>query len=363
MSTGALDPSWTPDVGSQALFAEKTWFSGLFLLALAYGVIITLSIQCFAYLYRSMNANNKREKWFWIGVVFLLLVCATVFSVGGEKINEYAFIDYRNFPGGPSAFEVAFFDLPVNAAADVFWVIALWTCDGILLWRVFVIYSTCRFPIWIVMAIPILAYLGTIAMGILWAIQICNPTFSPWSATTNFTAPYIALSLALNIVLSIALVLRLILHRWRMRRVMGHSHGADYLGVVSMIVESAIVYSTFSLLSLVTFLINHPVQNVFDQKKSLTDGCCIQIIATLMIIFRVVSGTAWSADTASMLTSTLPRTTQDGNNVRLGNISFAKASGTTLKPSIISNVSKVTESVILEESIGDEEYNKEQAPA
>ncbi|CAA7270030.1 unnamed protein product [Cyclocybe aegerita] len=311
MSTKDLDPSWTPDLGEDALFNERTWFAGLFVLAVAYGIAVTLGILCLGHLHRTVTPDNRRMKSFWMGVVSALIICATVYAAAGEKINEMSFITYRNYPGGPSAFEPAFFSLPVNAAGNVFFILANWICDAILVWRCLIIYRQSRIPLWIMMIIPCSGYLGSIALGICWAIQVCNPETSPWvSKGVNFTVPYLSLSLALNIFMSTALSLRLLVYRWRMKKLPSIAGGINYLGLVAMIVESAVVYSIFSLCSIVTFLLNHPVQNVFNQLFAEA-----QIVATLMILYRVASGTAWTSDTAHTLFSgvhlTFAHTTSD----------------------------------------------------
>ncbi|KAJ3513817.1 hypothetical protein NLJ89_g2739 [Agrocybe chaxingu] len=302
MSTKDLDPSWTPDLGEDALFAERTWFAGLFVLAVA-----------------TVTPDNRKIKSFWMGIVSALIICATIYAAAGEKINEISFITYRNYPGGPSAFEPAFFSLPVNAAGNVFFILANWICDAILVWRCLIIYRQSRIPLWIIMIIPCSGYLGSIALGICWAIQVCNPETSPWvSKGVNFTVPYLSLSLALNIFMSTALSLRLLVYRWRMKKLPNIAGGINYLGLVAMIVESAVVYSIFSLCSIVTFLLNHPIQNVFNQLFAeaqvkfrryyfpLHSGlicALLQIVATLMILYRVASGTAWTSDTAHTLFS------------------------------------------------------------
>jgi hypothetical protein len=89
------------------------------------------------------------------------------------------------------------------------------------------------------------------------------------AAKVNWTTPYLGLTLALNILISVLLVLRLLSLRWELRKAGLDSslgrNGVNYLGIAAMISESAIIYSTFSLLTLVFFTTNRPVQNIFSQ--------------------------------------------------------------------------------------------------
>ncbi|KDR69678.1 hypothetical protein GALMADRAFT_215042 [Galerina marginata CBS 339.88] len=316
MSTQDLNPAWTPPLGPDVLYTEYTWFAGVFVQAVGYGVTIPLAIQCEVFLYKSINHTNFKKKLAWMILVFVLFVCATVCAVAEEKMGELGFIYYRNYPGGPSAFELDFNSLPVNGIANVFIVIADWICVGIQLWRCYILYSPSVVPVWLIMSIPCLAYFASIALGILWAIQVTQPNSNTFITTgINWTAPYLGLTLALNIVLSAALVLRLVYYRWRLARAgLGTSRmggGVNYLGIAAMISESTIIYSTFSLLALIFFLTNRTIQNIFDPLFPMTE-----IIAAYLILYRVASGSAWSAGTVSQLFSNQSSSVESGKQIQ-----------------------------------------------
>jgi hypothetical protein len=76
------------------------------------------------------------------------------------------------------------------------------------------------------------------------------------------------MSLALNILVTILIVLRLLVCRSRINRVMGKTHGSQYTSLAAMIVESAAIYSTFSLLFLIPFAFKHPLSQLFLQALS-----------------------------------------------------------------------------------------------
>lgn len=98
-------------------------------------------------------------------------------------------------------------------------------------------------------------------MGLLWLIQVS--TSSPYTSGVNYTIPFYTLSLALNIIMTIAIVARLLLFRHRIASALGSGHGSQYTSIVAMIVESAAIYSSFSIVFLVLFAIDNPVSSVF----------------------------------------------------------------------------------------------------
>ena len=73
------------------------------------------------------------------------------------------------------------------------------------------------------------------------------------------------MSLSLNISMTIAICARLLFYRRRITRVLGKNHGTQYTSVAAMIIESSFLYSAFSLLFLIPFALNNPIQNAFIQ--------------------------------------------------------------------------------------------------
>jgi len=81
----------------------------------------------------------------------------------------------------------------------------------------------------------------------------------------SFLFPYLCVDLAINIFISLLTVLRLLLHRRRISNVLGPGHGAIYVSVAAIIVESASVYSICSLLYLIPYALNSPISYAFMQ--------------------------------------------------------------------------------------------------
>ncbi|PPQ94610.1 hypothetical protein CVT25_011404 [Psilocybe cyanescens] len=295
----SLDPAWRPQEDNATIFNERTWLAGIILSAVAYGIVFTLFMMSFVQLIRTTNKSNLASKLpllLYISVIFFL---GTLIIGAGSKMTQLSFIDYRMIPGGPAVFEEVEFSIPIDEIANVAYVLANWFADGMVLqvYRCMIIYRSCRYPSWLVMGIPAIAYLGSVTTGVLWLTQISAT--SPWVAgSINFTAPYFWLSLALNMTMTIAICARLLFFRTRVRKVLGHNHGSDYTSIAAMVVESAAIYSAFSLCFLIPFALNHPIQNTFIQMLGE-----VQIIAPLLITYRVAYGKAWTDRTTKQLLS------------------------------------------------------------
>ena len=56
----------------------------------------------------------------------------TMFTGATSKFTQLAFIEDRNFPGGPNAFANEMFAIPVDALANVCFVLSQWLCDALI---------------------------------------------------------------------------------------------------------------------------------------------------------------------------------------------------------------------------------------
>ncbi|EPQ55666.1 hypothetical protein GLOTRDRAFT_10171, partial [Gloeophyllum trabeum ATCC 11539] len=225
--------------------------------------------------------------------ITVMFILGTLYFASATRTNEMEFIENRNYPGGPVAWASAAFSIPINLLGVIVYVLANWLADGLMLWRCTVVWSG-RF-IWFIMSVPFLVYLTSIAMGILLMFDESRPGASIWQASSvNIVLAYYSTSLALNIFLTILILVRLLLHRRAVINALGRSHSAQYTSTAAMLVESAALYAICSILFLVPYVVNHPLQGIFMQVLSQ-----VQIIAPLLIIYRVATGRAWSRKTTA----------------------------------------------------------------
>jgi hypothetical protein len=169
-----------------------------------------------------------------------------------------------------------------------------------------------------------------------------SPYFS--STNINYTVPYLSLSLALNIIITLVIVLRLLTYRHRISKVLGSNYGTQYTSIAAMIVESAALYSAFSVVFLTLFLLNNPISATFLQSFTQVQVSTRkqrgiraaydmpQIIAMLLIVFRVAQGKGWSQDTMSRVMILKPsvqaiRMGDIGYGLRDGSKTFTSSSG------------------------------------
>lgn len=103
-------------------------------------------------------------------------------------------------------------------------------------------------------------------IGTLFLVQISTSNIF---SEANFTLTFWCFSLALNVLATLLIVSRLFVYRFRLTKVLGSSHGAQYTSVIAMVVESELLYTAFLILYIVPFILSNPLENVFVQGPAL----------------------------------------------------------------------------------------------
>lgn len=120
---------WGPNEPESTVLAEEAWLQGALLEAMTYGALFVLFCQAFYLLARETNKSNYKKKLPYLMIVFLIFMFGTIWTGTNMKSMQKAFIEDRNYPGGPSAFEN---DTPSNPLASVVYMLSQWLCDGLL---------------------------------------------------------------------------------------------------------------------------------------------------------------------------------------------------------------------------------------
>ena len=126
------NPAWRPDEDDATIRSEQLWLQGAFVAAVAYGAVAVLCIQCFFMLVRGYKRSKLARDGPLILFVFLMFALNTAYIGTTIQFTQQAFVDYRNFDGGPSAYEVVFFSIPIDAAANDTLVVTTMLADMLL---------------------------------------------------------------------------------------------------------------------------------------------------------------------------------------------------------------------------------------
>jgi hypothetical protein len=276
------------------VYAEGAWLYGAIVTAILYGIVVVYYSMCARSLWRRIRTHEgaPRKNWFFFLYVNFIFALSTLYVAANSQITQLGFINNRDYPGGPSAYESNTSSAPLNVA----FVVSNWCADALMIWRCIVVYRDSRFHPFVA-GFAYLMLLASVVTGSLWVIIVSQPaqSGSGWMSF-NYLFPYLSVSLAINILICILTVVRLLYHRACISKVLGPAYGMLYAGFAAMIIESAAVYAICSLFYLVPFAVNSPLADAFLQILGEA-----QVIAPLLIIYRVSEGKAWTRDMATRL--------------------------------------------------------------
>ncbi|KAH7926894.1 hypothetical protein BV22DRAFT_318901 [Leucogyrophana mollusca] len=298
-----LPMSWAPDETHAQLNAEAPWLYGAIFAGVSYGVILVLFSICSYTLWgriRTRSTRTRSSVYLFIYASISFSLVTTMFSLN-TRITQLGFINNRGFPGGPAAYEEAIFFIPLNVASSVSYVLASWWTDLLMLWRCTVIYQDCKALTKVAtVGLSCLVFLASVVLGVLWLVQISSPSSSPYQNTAmgiNFTVPFFSVGLAVTITVTIMIVGRLLYYRHHVTRVFGPRMSL-YTSLTAILVESASLYSASSLFFIIPFAMGSSFENAPLQIIQETE-----VVASFLIICRVLQGKGWSNEVIAEITS------------------------------------------------------------
>ncbi|TCD68582.1 hypothetical protein EIP91_010371 [Steccherinum ochraceum] len=250
----------------------------------AYGVHVTLFFICLNMLWSQRKAR-PRQTYTWIAYIVLLFILGSLANGINMKVNVLMFVNNRDYPGGPTAYDKATFSVPINLICTSACILGAWLQDALLLYRFYVILRAT----WWMMVVPTCLYIASIV----------EPGSNLWQhSSINLSLAYWSTSIATNIVLTILIVGSLVRMRFQMRQVMGHDTRVPYLSISAMLVESAGLYTAFGIAFLIPYARNLTINLVFFSLLRQ-----VQYISPLLIILRVAQGRALTRETVLTMTS------------------------------------------------------------
>ncbi|KAJ3557197.1 hypothetical protein NM688_g1601 [Phlebia brevispora] len=318
---GMSNPAWKPDEDSSTIYFEDTLLQGVFITSIAYGSVVTLCIQCFSMLIRDFKRSKLLRDGPLLAYVILIFMLSTTLQGLEMQLTEQAYINDRNIPGGPAAYEVVEATIPINAAGNDCLVVSTFLSDALLLWRCTIIFRNSFIPEWAVYFVVVMFWLAEFILGVLFLVQL---TATSLFGAVNINLAFWSVSLAINVVATLVIVGRLYVYRRRLSGALGAGHIAQYTSVIAMVVESemlnSMLYTVFMILYIVPFARNDALATVFVQSLSF-----VQAIAALMIVYRVAQGKGWTKDTYTHMTTFRAQT----STIRLNDLSALRATSTT----------------------------------
>jgi len=245
---------------------------GTIISAVAYGIVVVLSGNCFLLLQRNRGIYSNRMRLFLLIYVLVMFLFSTSSMI--QSICTITLFIFRGGVGSP---------ILTGYSAPVMLPLTIWGADGFMIWRCFVLYQDItRVPR--ILVIILLSLLSIISLG--FGIMMFRSFGANLVGLTMVLVP-ISFSTLVNIILALLIVLRLIHHQRYIRKVLGADHGSPYSKVIAICVESSALIVIFS--GVYTALVFQQANGSSIPFLLLPHIC---VISPLLIVYRVAKGRA-----------------------------------------------------------------------
>jgi hypothetical protein len=124
--------SWTPDEDALQLAAEKACLQGLVAGAVMYGINVALCCICSHFLLRRGKYTDHKRQLPLLIYVIVSFILATIIMSSLAAFAQLAFIDDRNYPGGPTSFEANMYRTATAQYGYIAFALSNWFSDSLL---------------------------------------------------------------------------------------------------------------------------------------------------------------------------------------------------------------------------------------
>jgi len=273
---------------------QHGWYIGNIGISILYGIELVIYGASMKVLFRRKPQNRNKTDTFFMVFSTVLLLCCTINLAANCVFGEEWWIVNQNYPGGSEewfADNAAVWYQTWASAANV---LVQLLADALLIYRCFVLWST-----FYIIALPCLVWLASLGLGISTLYYSGSPGGDDYAglAQTTSTA-YLSCTMAINISMSALICGRILYFARTTERVLMNGGTRQYFSIVTIIVESALLYTTFGIMYLVTFAIGSDLGALFMSFYAM-----FTVISPQLIILRVVKGSAWGRTTHNNMTT------------------------------------------------------------
>ncbi|KAH9943874.1 hypothetical protein B0H21DRAFT_747375 [Amylocystis lapponica] len=241
-----------------------------------YGVELMLYFQTMRILYRNRRRLGRTDQAFALFSTATLILI-TVYEATEAVFGQETWIVNANFPGGPAAYQAVYDSAWYQTMGSTATVMLDLLTDGLLIYRCYIVWNSYR-----IIAFPCFLWIATLALGIVELYTSGSPNSNLFDGLAqDIGLAYFSTTIGLNVLVTGLICGRIL---WFARNVhvsLGRSVAHTYIGVIALIVESALPFSLFGIAFLVSYGLNSEISIFF-----LTCYVMFTCISPQMLILR-----------------------------------------------------------------------------
>ncbi|KAF8890142.1 hypothetical protein BD779DRAFT_1438616 [Infundibulicybe gibba] len=287
-----MAPYFGPQEPASEVSLERYFLVTTFVSGIGYGAQGVLYFICTHYLWTQRKA--RPTNLFMLAYITLLFLLSGAVQVTQAHLTQLAFIENRNFPGGPWVYYNASLGETSSMLNQSASVALLFLSEVFMVWRCWVVwYSASRRAAYAATFFPILLLIVSLICAIIYTFTFAHPdSIVAGTHTAAWALAYYTLMLGTNVITTVIILIRLIAHRQNMRRTLTHT--GKYTSLITMLIESSAFYSIFAATCVVMSGLNSPVG-----VPLMGATISAQQISGYLIIARLAHGRGWQTSTVS----------------------------------------------------------------
>ncbi|KAH7913641.1 hypothetical protein BJ138DRAFT_1111294 [Hygrophoropsis aurantiaca] len=306
-----------PPLASTLSAYDAAAFQGCILSGVPFAFMLILFVKCFQALWKRIRSKSSRSRR---DIVLMAFICST-FSlettsfITNIRLVQLSFLNTTPAIPVPSGTLGRLYSTPEALPIWIPLLVVNWCGNSLMIWRCTIIYQGCRtITKYTVFAVLLLILLANLVFGLLWVHEPVWPIIAGVGfgmMSIPFTITYFSFAVTLSTVITILIASRLLLYRHRIIKAAGNASGSHYTSITMIVVESSLLYSSCALLYLAPLAAGNAVSFIFLQMLGMID-----VIASFLIIYRVLTGKAWSSHSTVIPLTTIRFGHGPENNAR-----------------------------------------------
>jgi hypothetical protein len=308
---------------SAKLVGLRTGFASNTIAALGYGMYFILGLQTISAQYKQRKRGRGQSPGYMLLYSVVMFCLATIWYITGTVFGEVVDVELPFDPVLASALTSC---QPMAVMRTLSHTLIMWMGDGLFVWRAWVLWDGNKR----VMAVPILAYLTSIGLGV--ALELTclgtadgGPITLP--KTLHVAIPFYGLSVGLTLLTASLIIIKLYQHRREMQQAgLGDDHGLDtYASISNIIIESAVMYTITGIVFFPLQILNLPAVTPVGVVFTVAS-----FIAPTLIQLRLTQGRAYTGYSQHGSRSTQSRSAHGEHFTTVG-LSFTSATESTAR--------------------------------
>ncbi|KAJ3553808.1 hypothetical protein NP233_g12562 [Leucocoprinus birnbaumii] len=277
--------------------------------ATLYGLSLALSLSCCRLLLLELPRDKcwRKQNLFTLFHMSLIMICGLLNLAADTNSIQVSWVDHPTAtPAGSLIYySYTFSRTAIAGMGYVVTTLIYLLTHGAQIWRLSIMWRASRYHFFVII-IPSLALLGSLVIEVVTICDILGPKVFTDREGIVIDIVEQSLTLFTGLIVTSLISGQIALARRKHIEIMGTSDISNhYFSIISMLVESFALEFVWTITSICTALAGHGGSMVSSSMNVVFIDLLpyIQLIAYLLVVYRVSTGRAWKKDTKEKLTS------------------------------------------------------------